>query len=188
MTRYADIDGYRVDLEALATTAHCCDPLLCRRTGSCCAEYEIWVSRAEMERMVGMMPQAARFARRLRRGDGELENVFRELGPDTYALEEGEDGICPFAYAGSRGERLCSLHSAALEAGLPPQAVKPHCCFTWPLAISGESPPVISIQVDALNFPCNRRREPDGGLDEGIAEIIEGAFGRPFLSALLELL
>jgi len=188
MTRYGDITGYRVDLEALATIAHRCEPVLCRRSGSCCAQYDIWIGRAEMERMVGLMPQAAHFAPHLRGSDGELKNVFRELGPDAYALEEGGDGLCVFAYRGPMRECLCSLHSAALEAGLAPQAVKPNCCFTWPLAISGERPPVISVQVDAFDFPCNRHREPDGGLDEGIAEIIEGAFGRPFLSALLGLL
>ena len=62
--------------------------------------------------------------------------AFRVLGPDAYAIEEGPEGLCVFAYRGARGQHLCSLHSAALEAGLPPQSVKPDCCFTWPLSIA----------------------------------------------------
>ena len=188
MTRLLDIDGYRVDLDALASVAHRCDPVLCRRMGSCCAEYDVWVGEAEVDRMVGMMPQAARFARHLRGPDGALVNPFRDLGPDAYAIEEGPDGLCIFAYLGGRGQQLCSLHSAALEAGLPPQSVKPDCCFTWPLAIATSLPPVLSIQEDALNFPCNGPREPDGSLDEGISRIVETVFGAAFLAELLRAL
>jgi hypothetical protein len=188
VTRLADISGYRVELDELASVAHECHPLLCRRTGSCCAEYDIWVGEAEVERMAGLMPHAARYARHLRRKDGGAADVFRPLGPDAYAIEKGPQGLCALAYRGGRGEQLCSLHSAALEAGLEPQAVKPHCCFTWPLSIASSRPPVLSIQVDALNFPCNRPREPDGGLDAGIARIVEAAFGPQFLAAILKLL
>ena len=186
MSGYADIDGYRVDLEALVSISHRCDPLLCRRSGSCCAEYDVWVGEAEVERMVRLMPQAARFAPHLRIGEARPADVFRTLGPDAYAIVEGEGGLCAFAYRGARGEHLCSLHSAALEAGLPPQAVKPDCCFIWPLSVASSRPPVVSVQVDAFNFPCNRRREPDGRLDEGIGRIVEGAFGRAFLERLRE--
>jgi len=188
VTRLADIDGYRVDLDALASIAHRCDPVLCRRMGSCCAEYDVWVGDAEVERMVGMMPQAACFARHLRSADGELVNPFRDLGPDAYAIEDGPDGLCIFAYFGPRGQRLCSLHSAALEAGLPPQSVKPDCCFSWPLSIATSLPPLVSIQEDAMGFPCNSRREPDGCLDEGISRIVEAVFGPEFLAELLRYL
>ncbi len=188
MTRTVDIGEYRVEIDVLASIAHHCDPVLCRRTGSCCAEYDIWVGDAEVDRMVGMMPEAARFARHLRDADGRLVNAFQDLGPDAYAIEEGPDGTCIFAYCGARGQHLCSLHSAALEAGLPPQSVKPDCCFTWPLSIATSIPPVVSIQEDALDFPCNSPREPDGGLDEGIAAIVEVVFGTEFLAELLEAL
>ena len=185
MTQYADIGGYRVDLEALASIAHRCDPVLCRRSGCCCAEYDVWIGEEEVERAAGMMERAARFAPHLRGGDGALVSAFRQLGPDAYAIEEGQGGLCILAYRGAREECLCSLHSAALEAGVAPQDVKPHCCFIWPLSIASSRPPVVSVQVDAFNFPCNQRREPDGRLDEGIAQIVEGAFGREFLEELL---
>lgn len=185
MTQSADIAGYRVDLEALTSIAHRCDPALCRRSGSCCAEYDVWIGEAEVERATGMMERAARFARHLRGGDGRLVGVFRELGPDAFAIEEGEGGLCILAYRGARGECLCSLHSAALEAGVAPHEVKPHCCVIWPLSIASSRPPVVSVQVDAFNFPCNQRRRPDGRLDEGITQIVESAFGRAFLEALL---
>jgi hypothetical protein len=188
VTRLADIDGYRVDLDALASIAHECDSALCRRTGSCCAEYDVWVGEGEMARASALMERAARFAGHLRGADGRLVDAFRALGPDAYAVRQGEGGLCVFAYCGPRGEQLCSLHSAAREAGMPPQAAKPDCCFTWPLSIASSRPPVISIQEDALNFPCNREREPDGTLDAGIARIVVGAFGEPFLAALLGLL
>ena len=186
MTPVADILGYRVDLEALSSIAHRCDPVLCRRSGFCCAEYDVWVGDEEVERALGLMERAAFYAPHLRGADGSPVRAFRELGPDAYAIEVGEGGLCIFAYRGARQECLCSLHSAALDAGLAPQDVKPHCCFIWPLSVASSLPPLVGIQVDAFNFPCNQRREPDGRLDPGIAQIIEGAFGRAFLERLDE--
>jgi hypothetical protein len=179
VSRLVDIAGYRVDLDALSSIAHRCDPVLCRRTGSCCAEYDIWVGEAEVARARDVMEHAARHAPHLR-GAG----VFRALGPDAYAISQGPDRLCAFAYRGARGQQLCSLHTAALEAGLAPQSVKPDCCFIWPLSVASSLPPVVGVQEDAFRFPCNSRREPDGRLDEGIARILEGAFGAPFLEEL----
>lgn len=189
MSRLADIGGYRVDLGALASIAHRCDPLLCRRTGrsgrtgSCCAEYDVWVGSVEVKRAHGVMERAANYAPHLRGAA-----VFIPLGPDAYAIEHAPGGLCAFAYRGPRGQHLCSLHTAALEAGLAPQSVKPDCCFVWPLSVASSLPPVVSVQEDALNFPCNSQREPDGRLDEGIARIVEGAFGAAFFEMLRGLL
>ena len=182
MDQWADIDGYRVDLAALTTLAHHCEPGLCRG-GTCCAEYDVWIGDEEVSRIVGVMPAAARYARHL--ADlASADTLLRKLGPDAYAIGQRELGLCVFAYRAGGGGYLCSLHSAALELGLAPHRVKPDSCFLWPLAISSSRPPVVSVQEGAFAFACNTHREPDGRLDPGVAEIVRGAFGEGFLQQL----
>ena len=80
---------------------------------------------------------------------------------------------------------MCSLHSAALELGLPPAQVKPRACALWPLALVKGDPPLLTVQEGVLDFPCNRARsESSGGLDPGVAEIVEAVFGHAFLTEI----
>ncbi|HPK03792.1 MAG TPA: hypothetical protein PLS90_15195, partial [Candidatus Sumerlaeota bacterium] len=144
--------------------------------------------RAELERITGMMPHACRYAPHLRRG-GRLANPFDDDGPRNWLLETDEDGRCLFAYTNADGETRCSIHSAALDLGLEPYHVKPRACALWPLALSEDRPPVLSIQNDCFDFPCNtRRRGRARTLDPGIAELIERNFGKPFLDKLHRLI
>ncbi|HOE95051.1 MAG TPA: hypothetical protein PK847_00565 [Candidatus Sumerlaeota bacterium] len=182
------IGGYQIDLAALLGIAHRYDPDRCKVGGCCCSSYEVSIGRAELERITGMMPHACRYAPHLRRG-GRLANPFDDDGPRNWLLETDEDGRCLFAYTNADGETRCSIHSAALDLGLEPYHVKPRACALWPLALSEDRPPVLSIQNDCFDFPCNtRRRGRARTLDPGIAELIERNFGKPFLDKLHRLI
>lgn len=174
----------KVDLAALTRIGHDCRPDLCRPAAGCCACHEVCINHREMERVVGCLPQAARFARHLDLPDG-LPDPVEQLAPRAYALETDEDGVCLLAYTDRRGRVLCSLHSAAVEMGLDPYQVKPRSCVLWPLAISDRPPRILSVAADALAFPCNRpRRRGARRLDRGIADIVARLFGQPFLDKL----
>lgn len=169
------IDGMRVDLAALRSLAHECDPLICRKSGSCCACYEVAITGRELNRMIGMLPLAAEHAPALEDAD-----LYEEGDGGACVLETDEAGRCVFAYKDKRRRVLCSVHAAASERGLDPYAIKPLSCSLWPLAISEDKPPVLGIQDDALDFPCNRRRRGKG-LDPGVAQTLEACFGAAFL-------
>jgi hypothetical protein len=180
------IDGVIVELDAVAELSHACDPGVCAGHRSCCAEYEVRVTREEVSRIAGLMPGASRYARQLE-VDGELDNVFDGLEHGICALETDEEGVCCFAYKGSGGAFLCSLHSAAIDLGLDPYEAKPEACTLWPLALVETAPPVLSVQPDAYRFPCNHRR--DGAvraLDPGVRRIVEVLFGAEFAGRLQE--
>ena len=181
------IQNLLVDLGALARIAHLYDPVRCKKRGCCCSSYEVTVGRREMERITGCMPHAARHAPWLRDGK-DWVNPFEEDEARQIVLDTDEHGRCVFAYRNASGETRCSLHTAAIELGLDPYRTKPRSCALWPLALGEGRPRVLSIQDDAFDFPCNRRRRPrrDRSLDPGIAELIQLNFGRPFLSKVLE--
>ena len=178
------IKGIAVDVDALTRLGYRCDPGLCREGACCCKIYDVAVTGREMERAIGMMPGCSAFARHLRDGD-VFDNPFEPLGGNLYRLDEDDDGLCVFAYHGAEGETWCSLHSAALEAGLSPWDVKPECCTLWPLALSSGRPRVLGVQADAFNYPCiRRRRRTCKGLDPGVAAAVAASFGEDFLMKL----
>ena len=178
---YIFVENMRIDVEALQALAHRCEPLKCiGRERGCCATYEVVVGRREQGTIVGALAEAARFAPALKTG-GEYLDPFEETEGGS-CLNTDEDGRCVFAYEDARGATLCSLHSAAMELGLPPARVKPRACALWPLALVEGDPPLLTVQEDALAFPCNRRRRNGAaGLNGVIEEIIEAVFGREIL-------
>jgi len=178
-----EVSGVRVDLRALGGLRHRCDPALCRESGSCCACHDVWIGDEEAERIREWLPQTARFAPHLEDA-GADGDVLQRLGPDWHAIGRREDGLCSLAYPTDDGRVLCSLHSAAVSNGADPYALKPECCVLWPLSLTTSNPPVLSVQEGAFAFPCNRRREPDGTVDAGVAAIVQAVFGPEFLAAL----
>jgi hypothetical protein len=127
------------------------------------------------------LPEASKLAPFLSDGS-DFENIFEEEEPDLFRIDAEEEGLCLFAYSNEKEHILCSLHSVALSLNEPPHKVKPRSCITWPLAISDQTPLLLSIADDAFNFPCNtRRRNRSTSLDPNIAQIVRDIFGEQFL-------
>jgi len=179
MADWIEVDDMLVDAEALASLGHLCRPALCRSSPSCCARYEITVSRREVARIVGCMPAAAELAPHLRDA-GELVSVFEPVGEGLLAIDTDEAGRCAFAYHHPRGGTRCSLHAGAMKMGLDPYRTKPFCCSLWPLGLSEGTPPILTVTDDALRLPCNSRRAatPRRPLHEGVRQILGACFGR----------
>lgn len=184
---YITVQDMRIDIRALSSLSHRCQPLKCRtRERGCCATYEVAVSRREQGTIIGTLPQASQYATRLHESSGFIE-AFEDTDGGT-CLSTDEDGRCVFAYDDREGATLCSLHSAALDMDLPPAEVKPRSCALWPLALAEGDPPILTLQEGALGFPCNETRQGPRGLDEGVSEIIATMFGHDFLAELLRAL
>jgi hypothetical protein len=173
-----------VELDDLAGLSHRCRPRLCRRDRFCCAAYEVEVDEGELETIVGLLPEAGRYAPGLWTGKG-WENVFEEGEGGLYTLDSDEQGLCVFAFGRGSGGWRCALHAAALDLGLAPYMAKPRCCALWPLALWETSPPVLGLHEDIFTFPCNTPRPRDSrDLDPGVAALIRENFGPDFLAEL----
>ena len=179
------IEDIVVDIPALLSIAHSCDPSICTSSGSCCGSFEICVEADEMDRVVGFMPMAAEFSDGLMAG-GSFGNVFEELEPGLFGIDEGEFGVCVFGYHGAKDEVLCSLHSVAMKRNYKPEEIKPRGCVLWPLAVSEDKPLYLSVDSEAFLFPCNKERQGASTLDPGIADIINKLFGSAFLDKVNE--
>ncbi len=187
MTEYPIIADVAVDLEAIRRIAHCCQPERCADRPSCCATFEVCVDTDEVAKLAGGLPDAARWANRLI-ADGDYENPFDPTDDGLYAIDTDEDGLCVFAYR-KTGRTLCSLHTWALEVGVRPIDAKPRSCCLWPLALSEDTPSILSVMDGAFDFPCNRRRSGTRkSLHPGVAEIIETALGQAALAEIARLL
>ena len=177
------IRGIRVDLDALATLAHRCDPMTCRHVGSCCSQFEVEVRRHEASRAVGFTAEAAKFVNALIDDDGDLINPI-DYTTTGLCLATDEDGLCTFAFHTKQGAVRCGLHAAALEHNLRPQDVKPRPCSLWPLVLDDDrDPPLLTVHDEALEFPCNRRRH-GRTLNPGVQDLIVGVLGEKFLNEL----
>lgn len=171
-----------VDLDALRRLQHECTG--CQDTGRCCCGvYDICVTRAEMERIVGCLPQAVAYCPRLAADDG-YENIFERLAPDLFLIDTDENERCVFTYSAG-GQIRCALHTVAVDLGLPLNALKPHSCLLWPLALSERPPLVLGVHVDALRFACNRLQAVRGTtLPTVVTEIVSAVFGSRFCRRL----
>jgi len=204
MRKLVMIGKMAVDVKSVCSISHNCQPELCKDLKCCCSCYEVRIDKKELSRIVGCMPAAAKYAKNLISDDGFL-NVFEDIDDSTFAIErnsenldiflyfngsskrtgKGKKGFCVFSYFNESGLPLCSLHSAALELGLPVTKIKPKSCLLWPLAISDIKQLTLTVQSDAFVFPCNRKRKvKDFTLDEGIESIISSVLGSSFLKKL----
>ena len=177
-SRYTRIKSHLVDLDALTRLAHSCDPSKCIHAKSCCATYDVPATDDECDRITGMLPHAAKYQPNLD------DDVFDE-GDET-SLMTDEDGRCVFAFRGKdRGER-CSLHAAALDVGVDPYKAKPMPCALWPLALTDDDIPVLTVMAGAGGFPCNRSRPARPSLHPGVADILATCFGENFRDAVID--
>jgi hypothetical protein len=139
-----------------------------------------------MNRIIGYMGAASKYARRLGR-EGCLENIFEEDSDGFFIVDTDSDGLCAFAYRNRRLGILCSLHSVALDLNLPHHITKPLPCVLLPLALSEEPPLHLSIAEDAFDFPCNTcSKNPGKTLDPNIAQTIRDIFGIKVLTAIIK--
>lgn len=182
--RFAEVQGIRVDIDALRALAHQCRPERCDHAASCCSTYEVQVDRREMGTIIGAMPDAARHARGLMESGGPIDPFEDTEGGQCLATDE--DGLCVFSFRNAQGHPLCSLHAAALDHGLHPYRVKPLACAIWPLFFVEDDPPLLTVQDGATKFPCNTtRRSAKTPLHAGVAQIIRDVWGEEFLGGVV---
>ena len=141
----------------------------------CCSNYEVCVTTAEMQRIIKYLPEAARYCPHLLTVGG-YDNVFEKEEAGLYSIDTTEDGLCLFAYW-HENRTHCSLHTVAIDLGLPLEQVKPKVCMLWPLHFS-DGDEVLGLIDDALTFTCNVRSAPGTRtLSPGFVEAIERVYG-----------
>ena len=163
-----------VDLASLRSVEHRCSGCA-EDEHCCCSSYEVCVTKAEMERIIEVLPEAAKLCPHLRTEEG-FDNVFEYVEPGLYALDTTEDGLCLLAYIVDHKIR-CSLHTAGKNLGLPLEMVKPKACLLWPMSLS-EGDEVLSLAGDALTFGCTApARKGSSGLSPAFVEAVEIVYG-----------
>ena len=183
MGRLEEINGIKVDIESLRAIRHECVPGSCRREESCCSRYEVRIGSQELQTIVDYLPLAAEFVPYLRL-DLVADNLFVNIGDDLFAIGRNEAGFCSFAY--DKDEKIfCALHSVALQLDIPVINIKPRCCILWPLFITKDNPPHLTVDKDAFIFPCNTdRKVVNEDINSSIINIIRDFFGNPFWNTL----
>ena len=181
---YPLIDKLVVDVGSLLSLEHNCDPGLCSSSKSCCSCFQVFITKKELERLVGFMPEASAYTKNLQTG-GSYNNVFDEEDNGLFSVETDDSGLCVFGYRSGEAGTFCSLHSAALKMDLKPEEVKPFDCMLWPLALTEEKPLTLTIDNDAFDFPCNKKRASGASsLDPGVEDIILRLYGDKFLKEI----
>ena len=179
------INGIRVDMAALQVIRHDCQPEICKDELTCCFRYVPHVKPAKIDIIVGCFPAVARYTDSILEESG-FKNVFEEWEDGSYRIDAGTDESCIFTYMLPSGEKLCSLHSAAIDLQLSPAAIKPSACSLWPLILLDGTIPELSVDENWRAFPCNRESDDPNHLDAGVAEIVATYFGESFLEKLLD--
>ncbi|MCP5005594.1 MAG: hypothetical protein GY941_16910 [Planctomycetes bacterium] len=175
------INGIKVDLESLISISHMCNPGICVGKDTCCAHYEICLEEREVDKLLKHMPAASKYAQHLREDDS-YRNIFEETEDNLIAIDTDVDEKCLLAWQSSKGEILCSLHSQAIEAECSFYDAKPRACCLWPLAICNGNPMILSVQDDAFEFVCNKkRRSKKAALNREIASIVKNVYGDKML-------
>jgi hypothetical protein len=163
-----------VDVESLLSIENSCTGCA-RGERCCCSSYEVCVTTAEMKQIIKFLPEAARYCPHLLTVGG-YDNVFEHEEPGLFSIDTTEDGLCLFAYW-SHGRIHCSLHTVAVNLGLPLEQVKPKVCLLWPLHFSAGHE-ILAIIDDAMLFSCNARKAPGSrSLCPGFTEAIERVYG-----------
>jgi hypothetical protein len=183
-SHFTEVEGILIDIKALMSITHSCVPSYCQFSQCCCTNYEVCINNNELSNIIGLLPYASKYSRRLKVGK-RFDNVFEDIGRNLYSIDKDVSGLCVFGYYGKNEEILCSLHTTALDLRIPVESTKPASCILWPLAIVASCPLILSIQEGVFSFPCNQVRIGHATeLDHGIAEIVAKSFGHSFLSRL----
>jgi hypothetical protein len=163
-----------VDIKAICSIDHECVgcPSVAK---SCCARYDVCVSDAELNRIIPVLPEAARFCAHLKTDDG-YTNVFEEAEKGFHSIDTHDNGLCVFAYQAG-GLIRCSLHTVEKNLGLPLGSVKPSVCILYPLTFS-EAGNVLTLHDDALGCDCSSLRKfPSTFISPDLQETIKNFGG-----------
>jgi hypothetical protein len=159
-----------VDVKTIRSIDHECAGCS-KATKCCCAKYDICVTEAELQRIIPVLPEAAKFCPHLKT-NAEYVNFFEEAEKGFYAMDTLENDLCVFAYKNDEGLIRCSLHTIEINHGLPLGSVKPAVCILWPLTFSPRGN-VLTVHDDALSFRCNsRRKKPSNYISPDLLQTI----------------
>ena len=114
MDQQVMVNGIRIDVPALMSIRHGCQPAVCKGKPNCCSCFQIHVDEKEIETIVGVLPLAEKYTDSIG-GEKGYDNVFEEDEDGLFLVDADEDEQCVFAYMNGREEILCSLHSAAID-------------------------------------------------------------------------
>ncbi len=141
----------------------------------CCAKYDVCVTEAELQRIIPILPEAAKLCPHLKTDNG-YANVFEEAEDGLHSIDTHENGLCVFAYK-NKGLIRCSLHSVEQDLGLPLGTVKPQMCVLWPLTFS-EKGDVLTLHDGALSCACSSlRTKPSRSISPALLQTIEHVCG-----------
>lgn len=159
-----------LDLKAICSIDHEC--VGCSEvTKSCCARYDVTVSEAEINRIIPVLPEAAKLCPHLKTDQG-YANVFSDMENGQSSIDTHENDLCVFAYK-THGLIRCSLHSVEESLGLPKGSVKPIVCQLWPLTFSGDGKK-LTLHDDALGCACSSpRKKPSNLISPELLETIQ---------------
>lgn len=171
-------DYLDIDVAGLCSVIHTCTG--CGTDSRCCcSSYEVCVSEDELNKIIGCMPEAAKYCTHLK-SNNSYDNVFEQVGSNVFSVDTTEKGLCVFAYS-NHGKNLCSLHSVSIDLGLPGHGLKPRVCSLWPLIISEGEPKTLSIHEDAFDFTCNIEKYSGSlSLCPSVVAIVESVFDNKF--------
>lgn len=174
------IDGMVVDAVSLLSIQHNCIPTKCSISNMCCTHYDVYVNDAEIDHIVGLIPNASRYARKLA-GEAAFNNIFEHGENETCSIDKDENNRCVFIYKSKANGYRCSLHQVSCDLGLSIKLAKPFDCILWPLAIYEDDQQILTVQDNCFKFPCNKHRQyASPMLDKGIAGILKDSFGYSF--------
>jgi len=163
-------------LDSLKKFNHKCDGCAKRAAvASCCSGLEVCVSKSEIVKIIGIIPYIVKYCHHLLVED-KLDNVFNKSEDGLYTIDTHINGLCVFAYR-KNSTILCGIHSVADFLGLNWYDLKPLPCILWPLAISDDLSPVISLDDSAGSFHCNTGVKSNSlYLDSSVVQILKNVF------------
>ncbi len=174
------IGGMRVNMTALSRLSYRCKPHICGIRDNCCRRYDVWLDDREARRIEEMLPVLRRHFPE-HSVPRDRRSVLRRITAGRYVLRKNDDGCCELSYRTDDGRLLCTLHTAALEEGIPLRKAKPRLCLLWPLSLSRADLPLLTVQNGVRSFPCCSSRPSAPTLHEGVAETVRMYFGADVL-------
>lgn len=159
----------RLDRKAICSIDHECAG--CPTVEKCCcAMFDVCVSKAELDRIIPLLPEAAKLCPHLKTENG-YANVFEEAEKGQFSIDTHENGLCVFAFKAD-GLIRCSLHAVEDNLGLPRGSAKPGVCILWPMTFSGKGD-VLTLHDKALSCECSSlRTEPSDRISPVLLETI----------------